>query len=296
MTSDGSPVEGGEAPPMPGTPRRWLRPVWVRLIVLLVLFVLVDAVVGLIDQGLDDVPVVGLPVGLALAVLVLFVYVRVVRFAERREVTELARDGAVAATRRGTLIGIGMFAVAVGVIALFGGYRAGWGSVWSAVTTFGLMCAVAVAEELVFRGVLFRLVEEMAGTWGAMIVSALAFGGLHLINPRATIWGAIAIAIEAGLMFGAAYAATRSLWLPIGIHLGWNFAEGGIFGVTVSGSQGTVGLLKGAVSGPVALTGGAFGPEASLIAIIICGVPTILFLRTAARHNRIRPAKPHPSP
>jgi membrane protease YdiL (CAAX protease family) len=304
MTFDGSWAESRETPPVPGAPdgtaragrpapsgepRRWLRPPWVRLIVLLVLFVLVDIVVGGIDQGLDDVPVVGLPVGVALAALVLLAYVKAVRLVERREVAELVRDGAAADVRRGTLIGIVLFAASIGIIAMFGGYRAGWGSIGAMITTFGLMCAVAAAEELIFRGVLFRIVEEMAGTWGALIVSALTFGALHLVNPDATVWGGLAIAIEAGLMFGAAYAATRTLWLPIGMHLGWNFAEGGIFGVTVSGSHGTAGLLKGTLSGSAVLTGGSFGPEASLVAILICGIPTVLFLRLAARRGRIHP-------
>jgi len=304
MTFDGSRAESQEAPPVSGAPdstaqaerpapsaepRRWLRRTWVRLIVLLVLFVLVDIVVGGGGQGLDDVPVVGLPVGIVLAGLVLLAYVKAIRFLERREPAELARDGAVAEVRRGTLIGLALFAVTIGIIAMFGGYGAGWGSIGAMLTTFGLMCAVAVAEELIFRGVLFRLVEEMAGTWGALVVSAVVFGALHLVNPDATIWGGLAIAIEAGLMFGAAYAATRSLWLPIGMHLGWNFAEGGIFGVTVSGSHGTVGLLKGDLSGSAVLTGGSFGPEASLVAILICGIPTVLFLRMAARRGRIHP-------
>lgn len=97
-------------------------------------------------------------------------------------------------------------------------------------------------------------------------------------------------------MAGAAYAATRALWLPIGIRLGWNFAEGGSFGVTVSGSHGTEGLLKGTVSGSTVLIGGNFGPEANLVAILICGIPMVLFLRLAARRGRIRPARAAPPP
>lgn len=273
------------------TKRRWWRSAWARLVLLVVLFFGIDTVVGLIAQGLGSVPVAGLPVGLVLAVVVLWIYRTVVGRLERRDVTELARTGAVAQVRRGTLIGIVMFAIVIGLLAIFGMYAASWGSVWVALSSFGLTCAVAVTEELMFRGVLFRIVEELAGTWGAMIVSAVLFGGLHLINPHATLWGAISIAVEAGLMFGAAYAATRSLWLPIGIHLGWNFAEGGLFGVTVSGSHGTVGLLKGVLTGPVALTGGEFGPEGSILAIVICLVPTFLFLRLAMRRGRILPRR-----
>lgn len=165
---------------------------------------------------------------------------------------------------------------------------AGWGSFGGAVAALGLMSCVAVAEELVFRGALFRIVEEIAGTWGALVVSGVLFGVLHLVNPHATVWGAVSIAVEAGLLFGAVYAATRSLWLPIGLHLGWNFAEGGIFGTTVSGSaHGPASLLRATVSGPAALTGGEFGPEAGVVAILVCGVPAVLFLRLAAKRGRI---------
>jgi membrane protease YdiL (CAAX protease family) len=271
--------------------RRWLRPAWVRLALLLTLFALVDGVVGAVNTAVDGSAVAGLLVGLASAALTLLGYTRVVRLIERRRAVELTRQGAVAGVRLGTLAGLGLFTATIGIIALFGGYRiAGWGSFGTAVAALGLMSAVAVAEELLFRGVLFRIVEEMTGTWGALAVSALVFGALHLVNPGATVWGALAIAIEAGLMLGSAYAATRTLWLPIGLHLGWNLAEGGIFGVTVSGSgHGPVGLLKGALSGPVALTGGSFGPEASLVAILICGIPTVLFLRLARRRGHLYP-------
>jgi uncharacterized protein len=271
-----------------GNPR-W--PTWVRLVVLLAVFVLVDGVVGTTTSAVQGVPVVGLLVGLACAALVLLAYVKLVGFLERRPVTELPRDGAVAELRRGALLGLALFVVAIGLIAVFGGYRIdGWGSVSAFVNMIGMMCAASVAEELLFRGVLFRLVERLAGTWGALGVSAVAFGALHLVNPKATVWGALAIAVEGGLMLAAAYAATRTLWLPIGLHLAWNVAEGGIFGVGVSGSDdGATGLVKGVLSGPTALTGGGFGPEAGLVAILVCGVPTYFFLRAAHRRGRVLP-------
>jgi membrane protease YdiL (CAAX protease family) len=195
--------------------------------------------------------------------------------------------------RRGALIGQALFTVTIGLIAVFGGYRVtGFGSVFGALALLGLTAAVAAVEELMFRGIVFRLVEELAGTRGALVVSGLLFGLLHLVNPGATPWGALAIAVEGGLMLGAAYAATRSLWLAIGIHLGWNYAEGGIFGATVSGSgHGPAGLLTATLPGPAALTGGGFGPEASLLAIVVCAVPTVLFLRAAGRRGLVYPRR-----
>ncbi len=106
------------------------------------------------------------------------------------------------------------------------------------------------------------------------------FGGLHLLNPNATPWGAVAIAIQGGLMMAACYAVTRSLWLPIGLHFGWNFAEGGIFGTTVSGSSTTnTGLFSSHLSGPLLISGGDFGPEATIFAVLVCSLVTVYFLR-----------------
>ncbi|WP_246082765.1 CPBP family intramembrane glutamic endopeptidase [Nonomuraea diastatica] len=278
----------------------WARPM-VRLLIMIALLAGVTVVVNAIAAGMATGPVGGLAAGGLGAAFAMWAYAMAVRATERRHVMELlpGREEAASTLWRWTLAGLALFTVTIGVIAVFGGYRiAGWGSIEGAVTVFGTMCAVAVVEELLFRGVLFRIVEEMAGTWGALLVSGVLFGALHLVNPGATGWGALAIAIEAGLMLGAAYAATRNLWVPIGLHLGWNAAEAGIFGVTVSGSGAdSHGLLEAAMSGPAALTGGAFGPEASVVAILVCSVPTVLFLRMAHRrghlHRRPRPSVEH---
>ena len=184
--------------------------------------------------------------------------------------------GAGAALGRGALIGFGMFAAVIANIGLLGGYRVdGWGSVAGALALLGFMAAAAVTEELIFRGVLFRIVEGRIGTWLALALTGLLFGLAHLFNPHATLWGALAIAIEAGGMLAAAYAATRNLWVPIGLHFGWNFAEGGIFGTDVSGKSGPQGLLHGVLSGPTALSGGEFGPEASVYAVLAGVVMTV---------------------
>src|SRR5262249_28757908 len=144
----------------------------------------------------------------------------------------------------------------------------GWGSATGALALLGFTVAAAVTEELIFRGVLFRIIEGRIGTWLALALTGLLFGMSHLFNAHATVWGALAIAVEAGGMLGAAYVATRNLWVPIGLHFAWNFAEGGIFGTDVSGTNTPAGLLHGVLSGPTALSGGEFGPEASVYALL----------------------------
>lgn len=275
-----------------GAAPHWARSPWVRLPVMLVLFGVVFAAVEAGTSAAPDTGLPGLFIGLAAAAAAIAVYTLLVRWLERRAVAELAPRPAAAGLGRGALAGLGLFAVTIGLIALFGGYRiTGTGSVTGMLAILGLMTAAAAAEELLFRGVLFRLLEELTGSYGALAISGVLFGVIHLVNPHATIWGALAIAIEAGLMLGAAYAATRSLWLVIGLHLGWNFAEAGIFSTATSGtsSQGPLGLFTGTEHGPAVLTGGGFGPEASLLAIVVCAVPTALFVLAARRRGRLYP-------
>jgi membrane protease YdiL (CAAX protease family) len=260
------------------------RPLVVRLVVPAVLLLGVSALGGVMSGAAAN-PILGILAGLAMAVLSITVYRLSARWLDRRRADELAREGAAGRVGRGLLIGIAACSATVGLIALTGGYQVlGFGSAGGAIGILGLTVGVAVTEELLFRGVLFRIVEGRLGTWGALVVTGVLFGGLHLVNPDASVVGALAIAVEAGLMLGAAYVATRTLWLPIGLHLGWNAMLGGFFGATVSGADSTPGLLQGVLTGPDLLTGGAFGPEASLFAVLVCAVPAVLFLRRA--HSR----------
>ncbi|WP_377267637.1 CPBP family intramembrane glutamic endopeptidase [Peterkaempfera sp. SMS 1(5)a] len=272
-----------------GRPARWAASAWVRLPVLFILMLAVDAITAGINDTADGTALTALITGVATAGLALAVYVGLVRYLEGRRPRELALSRARSELSRGALFGLGLFSVTIGLVAMVGGYHVrGWGSIDGALTTLGLMICASVTEELAFRGALFRVLEEKAGTYGAVVVSGLVFGGLHLVNKDATVWGALSIAVESGLMFGALYAATRSLWPAIGLHFAWNAAEQGIYGTAVSGAgSGTGGLLRAYVSGPDILSGGSFGPEASIFAILVCAVPTVVFLRAAKRRDRI---------
>jgi uncharacterized protein len=148
----------------------------------------------------------------------------------------------------------------------------------------------AVGEEIVFRGVVYRRLEERIGTTIALVVSAAAFGLVHAGNPGANWASTLAIALESGVLLALAYAATRSLWLPIGLHLGWNFTEGGIFGAAVSGGQFS-GLITATLAGPPLITGGAFGPEASLAALVVSLSASIALAWYAVRTGRWRPPR-----
>lgn len=220
----------------------------------------------------------------------MLVYGWVVRRTEKRPSTEVERKGAVAPTSWGTLIGVGLFGMVILNIAFLGGYHVhGTGSVSSAVGLLGFMAAAAVTEELLFRGVVQRILEERVGTWISLSFTSVIFGAMHLLNPHASLWGAVVIALTAGTMLGAAYLATRKLWLPIGIHFGWNFAASGIFSTEVSGNGTPQGILDASTSGPVLLSGGDFGPEASLYTLVFALLTTVVLLWIARRRGNLIP-------
>ncbi len=196
-------------------------------------------------------------------------YVAYVHRIERRPVTELALPGAGRELGSGVVLGVALFTIAIGTLALLGNYSV-HGRHDLSIVAIPLVAAIGTGfiEEIVFRGIVFRIVEGALGTWIALMLSSAIFGLLHLVNPHATLQGAVAIVFEAGVMLAAAYVLTRRLWLPIGFHAGWNFTQGGIFGVSVSG-QASGGLLDGTLSGPEWLSGGVFGVEASIVTFVL---------------------------
>ncbi|WP_410631313.1 CPBP family intramembrane glutamic endopeptidase [Amycolatopsis sp. cmx-4-83] len=250
------------------------------------LLLLATAVLLVAARGLDalvaGVPVLRLLVGFAAAAGAVVAYKWVVRRVENRdEVTELATPGRWGGLGRGVLVGAGAFLATMLLAFVFTGADVSGGSFWACLGVAGSMASVAVTEELLFRGVLHRILEQRVGSVLAIVVSSLLFGLTHLVNGNATLWGTLAIAVEGGAMLAVAYTATRSLWLPIGLHFAWNFLQGGVFGTAVSGAESEPGLLRTVLSGPDALTGGAFGPEAGLFALLCCGTVTALLLRRA---------------
>jgi hypothetical protein len=137
---------------------------------------------------------------------------------------------------------------------------------------------------------LLRVVEEWLGSWVSLAVSSLVFGFLHLNNPTATVLGAVFISVEAGLLLAAAYMLTRRLWMSIGFHMAWNYTQSGVFSGIVSGGDSDPGLVKPTIDGPLLLTGGTFGLEASLTAFVLCTATGVfLLVRAIRRGHLVRP-------
>ena len=150
----------------------------------------------------------------------------------------------------------------------------------------------AIWEEVTFRGLLFRVTEQTFGTWIGVLVSAVVFGAIHGLNPNASLAASIAIILESGVLLAAAYFATRTLWLPIGLHFGWNFAEDFIFGVRTSGHAARPAIVEGTLTGSPLWTGGDYGLESSIWAIAMASIMSAILIVIAVRRGEIVPLMP----
>ena len=211
----------------------------------------------------------------------------IVKLGERPR-DDLPAAGATRDLSAGAAIGLLLMTAVVGVAALFDVYNiVGEGGTGQLLR---LLIATAIVpgilEEIFFRGILFRWIEEFAGSWAALVVTAALFGLAHILNPNATWFSSFTIAVEAGLLLGGAYMLTRSLWMPIGLHAAWNFAQGAIWDVPVSGLD-EQGLVEARLSGPELLSGGAFGLEASLIALVIATAGGVWLIALAVRKGEL---------
>ena len=208
---------------------------------------------------------------LAISAAMVALYAVFVKAFESRPAQDVPLGKLAGHTGLGLGLGFGYFCVVTGIMALFGAYKVlgAGGDPLELLCSFCFFAIVAVGEEILFRGVLFRWIDEKWGFPAAIIVSALVFGIIHITNPGGTLWSSTAIAIEAGLLLGAAYKWSGTLWLPIGIHWAWNFSQGNIFGFAVSGQDAGNSLLRAQIEGADWLTGGAFGAEASVVAVVV---------------------------
>lgn len=181
-------------------------------------------------------------------------------------------------------LGLGMMAVSVGIL-----WVAGW-AVPQSVVSFSLialvligvaMLANTIVQEVLVRGYIQQTIQSQFGSKLAVITSALIFMLLHIGAIKGGLLPSINL-FAAGILLGLAYVVTKNLWLPIALHFGWNFLQGPVFGLTVSGQSVDSGWRIFRLAGPALFTGGNFGLEGGLVAtfITVLGIVTLLLLRS----------------
>ncbi len=147
---------------------------------------------------------------------------------------------------------------------------------------FLILFITATNEELVFRGYPFQKLVESLGPPGAVAVSSAFFGLAHLENSHHT-WISTLNTMLVGIPLCLAYLRTRSLWMPVGMHFTWNFVQGFVFGLPVSGYTFSTSLLNAHVHGAAWLTGSEYGPEGGLLSTIVVVGAGIYFLTARIR-------------
>lgn len=220
--------------------------------------------------------------------LVLAMYKLAIRHLGERRHDDLPGRGALRDLGLGIAAGFLIFSAVVGVAAIIDVYNVvgegGTGQLLTVLVAASIL--PGFMEELIFRGILFRWIEEFAGSWAALAVTSALFGLAHINNPNASWFSSFTIAVEAGVLLGGAYMLTRSLWLPIGLHAAWNFTQGFVYDVPVSGID-QEGLVEAKLSGPELLSGGHFGLEASVIALVIATAAGVWLVWLAVKRGEL---------
>jgi uncharacterized protein len=290
FTSLGEAMELGERRVLRPGNLRWLR----ALLWMTALFFICIAAFGTSMQVIQQIVpkselelrFLGQCVGVLIA---LAVYALLVRLGEARLPTELALRPAALEILLGLVIGAAMFGVVMAVLAGSGLYEITYVGPTSAWIAVGKAIEAGVVEELAVRGIMLRLLWRAFGPAPAFLLSAMAFGGGHLFNPGSSLFATICIMLEAGIMLGAFYALTGRLWMSIGVHAAWNFTQGYLFGAAVSGSDLGPAIARSTASPdvPTWLSGGAFGPEASIPALAVCTTIGSVVLWLAWKSGRL---------
>ena len=226
--------------------------------------------------------------GLFVATLAIISYCYLFKLYEKRKITEFSKNGIIKKLAGGIILGAVLQSLTILVIYLKGGYSViSINPILFIIPPFILAFTAAIVEEILLRGIIFRITEEKLGSYLAMAISAVLFGAMHLANPNSSLTAGIGLAIQAGLLLAAAYIYNRNLWFPIAIHFAWNFTQSAIFGANVSGNTNSKTLITSKIEGAEWFTGAQFGPEGSIQATLFCFIATVILLVLSHKEGKI---------
>jgi uncharacterized protein len=258
------------------------------LILCFTVFILAQQLVGkILDTTTIDKNFRNLVRGIIASSFVILTYILFYRKYEKREIGEFSGKGLFKNIILGVVIGTTLQGLTILVIYLWGNFRViSVNPISSIITPFAVAFSVAIFEETLLRGIIFRIVEEKLGSYIALFISAIVFGAVHLLNPGSSLISSVCTGIV-GFMFGTSYIYSRSLWLPISIHFSWNFVQSGIWGAITSGNEKTSSLFNTNMAGNELITGGAFGPEGTIQATIFWLLLSIILMILITKQNKL---------
>ena len=209
-------------------------------------------------------------------IVMVAVYYLILKYYEKRPFTELSQKHALKENTIGFMLGFLIISVAVGILYLGGFYEIiHMNSILKFIPLITFIMGSAMLEELIFRGIIFKILENWKGTIIALIASASIFQIPHFMNPHEGLLPAI-LGVLFGVVTALMYANTKRLWLPFAFHFGWNLAQPTL-GTTLSVINDFEILFQAKIDGPEILTGSAFGIEDSIISMLALVILIIIY-------------------
>ncbi len=220
-------------------------------------------------------------------ILIFMAYRFYCRKIENREAKEFSLPRSFLELFSGSFVGGFLVALIVAVLALNGMYQIiSLKPASVLVKGFYIFYTGALFQEIFFRLVLFKIIEEKLGTWLAITAVALIFALAHVTNPNTTLMTSIYMFLS-DFLFGAGFVLTRRIWFVWGMHGAWNFIQDGVFGMSNSGIDQFPSWIIPKVQGPVWLTGGAYGIEASVTSLVLSIMGGIILLKYAVQSKQM---------
>ncbi|MEO8406501.1 MAG: CPBP family intramembrane glutamic endopeptidase [Chitinophagaceae bacterium] len=240
----------------------------------------------ILESAISSKPIADTIVNYISVAVLLLSYFYLFRIYERRKITELSRANLMKELFGGFILGFAILSLVILIL-----YLSGYYSIMSVsglsymLAPFSVLVVAALLEEIVFRLLVYRIFENWLGTYISLFIIAVVFEVPHWFNNNVTF-----LSVILGLIFGFAhgimYTYTKRLWLPLGFHLGWNFAQP-FYGSNLSGLDDIGSIIKAKFSGPTLLTGTVYGIEDSIFSIVLLAMVSVLFLYFSIKKNRI---------
>ena len=264
-----------------------------KMIIGIGVIVLLVAVIEWLGSSILDKPNLpddkkALTVAVAEAFIATTGYIFLFRIYDKRPIHELSASAFFNNATVGFLTGVALQSLFILVIYLTGTFLiVNINPVSTLISPFAFALTAGFVAEIIMIGIVFRLLEQQTGTVIALFIFIILFAILHINVKGATLISISATAMQAGLLLPAAYVYSRTLWLPIFLHFGWDFAEPGIFGGINPSASLTQGLLTSKIAGNSLFTGGETGPQDSLSSLLLCLLSGLIFLSLAKQKNNL---------
>jgi len=210
--------------------------------------------------------------------VMIITYYLLLKYYEEKSFSEFALKQGFKESFFGFILGFGTIGLVVFLLSVMGYYKIiVVKSIIPFLPTLTFIFGAAILEEIIFRGLCFRLIEKWKGSIIALIVSAMIFQLPHFMNSHTGILPGI-LGVLFGLVLALIYADTKRLWVPIAFHFGWNLAQP-VLGTTLSGVSEFTSLTDAQLNGPELFIGSGFGVEVSLFSFVLLFTIGIYYLK-----------------